>query len=69
MPKMYATIAYIDSTTKWWDVGWHVSKKYDSDQLWQYIQRLYVRAHQNNVELLEITVLTEDGEEKWRGLL
>lgn len=67
--KMYATVAYIDSTTAHWDVGWHVSKRYTSEQLWEYVKRLYVRATQNNVELLEITVLTEDGEEKWRGLL
>ena len=63
--KMYATIAYIDRNTRWDDVDFHVSRRYDSDSMWEYVQRLCQRAQHNKVKLLDITVLYENGEQAW----
>lgn len=66
MPQMmYATIAYIDRNTRWDDVDFHVSRRYDSDSMWVYIQRLCRRAEQRSVKVLDITVIGDDGKEVW----
>ena len=66
MPTMYVTYAYIDRNTAWWDVDFHISRRYTSEQLWQYVQRVVQRARRRKVRLLEFTVF--DGErEVWRG--
>lgn len=68
MPTMYATIAYISSTTRRDDVDFHRSKRYDSDSLWQYVQRVVQRARERGITLLEIVVYRDD-KEIWRGLI
>ena len=62
---MYATVAYIDRNTAWDDVDFHVSRRYDSNGMWQYVQRLCERAKEKSVRLLDITVMKDDGEEVW----
>ena len=63
---MYATIAYIDRNTRWDDVDFHVSRRYDSNSMWDYIQRLCRRAEQRSVKVLDITVIdSDDGKEVW----
>lgn len=64
LPKMYATIAYIDRNTAWDDVDFYVSKRYDSDSMWSYVKRVCERAEKKSVRLLDITVI-KDGEEVW----
>ena len=61
---MYATIAYIDRNTSWDDVDFHVSRKYTSDSMWQYVKQVCRHAERNSVRLLDITVY-DDGEEVW----
>ena len=61
---MYATIAYIDRNTRWDDVDFHVSRRYDSDSMWNYVKRVCEKAERNSVHLLDITVF-DDGEEVW----
>lgn len=64
MPKMYATIAYIDRNTAWDDVDFHVSQRYDSNGMWNYVKRICTRAKDRSVRLLDITVF-DGGEEVW----
>lgn len=64
MPKMYATIAYIDRNTAWDDVNFHVSQKYSSSDMWDYVKQVCNHAERNSVRLLDITVF-DDGEEVW----
>ena len=64
---MYATIAYIDRETRWDDVDFHVSRRYSSSNMWEYVKRVYDRARKGSVRLLDITVF--DGEKEvwnWR---
>ena len=64
MPKMYATIAYIDRNTAWDDVEFHVSRKYDSSSMWDYVKQVCRHAERNSVRLLDITVF-DGSEEVW----
>lgn len=64
MPRMYATVAYIDRNTSWDDVSFHVSQRYTSDSMWQYVKRVCARAEDRSVRLLDITVF-DGGEEVW----
>lgn len=61
---MYATIAYIDRNTRWDDVEFHVSRRYSSSDMWNYVKQVCRRAERNSVRLLDITVF-DDGEEVW----
>lgn len=64
--KMYATIAYIDSHTRRDDVSFKVSPKYDNDdQMWQYVNDVVTHANDNAIQLVDITVLVEGGEQLW----
>jgi hypothetical protein len=63
--KMYATIAYIDSSTRRDDVDFHVSRRYDSDSMWQYCRAVVEHARRSFIQLLDITVLSENGEQVW----
>lgn len=63
--KMYATIAYIDRNTRWDDVDFHVSRRYDSDSMWSYVKQVCQHAQRSKVRLLDITVKTSDGEQVW----
>ncbi len=63
--KMYATIAYITSSTRQDDIDFYVSAMYDSDSMWHYVQKLCRRAQRKSVQLLDITVLYENGEQAW----
>lgn len=67
MPKMYATVAYITRNTAWDDIEWHVSRKYDSNSMWNYIKEVERHATRSGTRLLEIQVLTEDGEVVWQS--
>lgn len=62
MPTMYATIAYIDRNTRWDDVEFHVSRRYSSSDMWDYLKQVCKRAERNSVRLLDITVF--DGEKE-----
>lgn len=64
MPRMYATVAYIDRNTSWDDVNFHVSQKYDSNSMWDYVKRVCTRAEDRSIRLLDITVF-DGGEEVW----
>ena len=64
LPKMYATIAYIDRNTSWDDVNFYVSRRYDSKGMWDYIQQLCHVAQAKSVRLLDITVF-DGGDEVW----
>lgn len=66
--SMHATIAYIDRNTKWWDVDFHVSRRYEPEAFKQYIYHLNDVAKQKKVRILEITVFRDD-KEIWRGLV
>lgn len=61
---MYATIAYVDRNTARDDVSFHVSKKYDSSSMWDYVKQVCRHAERNSVRLLDITVF-DGGEEVW----
>lgn len=63
--KMYATIAYIDRNTRWDDVSFHLSKRYDSSSMWQYVRQVCSHAERSSVRILDITVMTNDGEQVW----
>lgn len=65
---MHATIAYIDRNTAWWDVDFHVSRRYEPEAFKQYIYHLNDVAKQKGVRILEITVFRDD-KEIWRGLV
>lgn len=68
MPTMYVTYAYISNSTRHDDVDFHVSRRYDSNRLWEYVQRVVQRARERNVRLLEFTVF-DGGREIWNGVL
>lgn len=65
MPTMYATVAYIDRNTRWDDVDFYVSRRYDSDSMWQYVRRVCSHAERSSVRILDITVRKDDGEQVW----
>ena len=65
--EMYVTYAYIDSTTAWWDVKFHLSQRYDSEHLWEYVKHVVQRACEKGITVLEFIVYADDGHEIWRG--